>query len=710
MRRSNTRSKILHALLRWAGMLIALGGVASTPLQAKKDKEKPAKIEISGLGWWSDREMRVTLERLLGAERGPTLAANAIEDAMFLLMSGIQERGFRKPTIVVEMTDPAGHVSSVTLDAEMNAAVPRDTQAAAVHFKVKPGIQYSIAAVNFKGLHLISTDIARGFFVGENTLFTGRAVRAYTPSRIGRGTESLEAELRSRGYAEAKVQAGDVDINDQTGEVKVTIEVNEGVIWMVSEVREATRGASDWNFAPLQRFVGQPWTEQLQQDAATEIRRHFLGQGFADVRVRMTPEPSPVVEGHKDVVVLARIATGEKITLGNVKFENAGKTKESVLRRRVHASTGEPLNVSELENARYRISRLGVYDRVDLRIDGDGTTRDAVFSLQPGRQLEVNLLAGYGSYEEVRGGVEVRQYNLFGHGHQARGLLVESMKSTRGEYSYTVPEIFGESIDGTAKLFGLQREEVAFERQEYGGSLLLSAPIGRLGVNATAGYTFQALRNRNNQLETSAIDNKQVTVASVDLGLTRDRRDNPLIPRRGYRAFARLEAASRGLGGEAEYQRLEFGGSYHTGWGNGRWVHLSAAHGLITTWGTTDERLPVNKRFYPGGDGSIRSFQVGEAAPRGADGKFIGAKSYMTASIEFEQALAEKWSVVLFTDALGSTTQLKHYPFDETLFALGTGIRYQTLIGPIRLEYGRNLKTRVGDPGGTLLLSIGFPF
>jgi outer membrane protein insertion porin family len=38
------------------------------------------------------------------------------------------------------------------------------------------------------------------------------------------------------------------------------------------------------------------------------------------------------------------------------------------------------------------------------------------------------------------------------------------------------------------------------------------------------------------------------------------------------------------------------------------------------------------------------------------------------------------------------------------------GIRYQTLIGPVRAEYGYNLNPRERDPRGAFLLSIGFPF
>ena len=50
------------------------------------------------------------------------------------------------------------------------------------------------------------------------------------------------------------------------------------------------------------------------------------------------------------------------------------------------------------------------------------------------------------------------------------------------------------------------------------------------------------------------------------------------------------------------------------------------------------------------------------------------------------------------------------YPIDEYLYTAGLGVRYQTLIGPVRLEYGRNLNPRPNDPSGTLHLSLGFPF
>ena len=128
------------------------------------------------------------------------------------------------------------------------------------------------------------------------------------------------------------------------------------------------------------------------------------------------------------------------------------------------------------------------------------------------------------------------------------------------------------------------------------------------------------------------------------------------------------------------------------------------------TLGSTDRDLPVNKRFYPGGENSIRGYADGEAAPRGPLDTFLGAKTYTLLNVELEQAVTKNISVVLFADTLGTAVQLARYPIDEYLYTAGLGVRYQTLIGPVRLEYGRNLNPRPNDPSGTLHLSLGFPF
>ncbi|WP_158277622.1 BamA/TamA family outer membrane protein [Opitutus sp. ER46] len=686
-----------------AAMLLATFGTLA-------DAKVP--IKVSGLGWIDDREMRLALERLTGAREADVLRANAIEDAAVILTSALNDEGFQRPTIEIVTTREDGTEERFTFDPTFEHPVPRTWRAKALRFRIESGPRWRITGVRIEGLTVLGRDDGEAYFRSDAVLLARARANAYSKGRVGRSEAALLDELRRRGYGEAKVEATIEQVDERTGNVALRVVVHEGPRWVVERVEVSHVPAEGVTLPDPSMWSGVNATPTLEQDVRQALRLGFYHGGYPDVAVTLHTRPGPVHEGVRQVVLVARVNSGPRVTMGQARFEGNRKTRESVLQRRVSLRPGEPLNPVEMDRARQRISRLGVFESVDLRYEpaGEGT-RDPVFSLKEGPAYETNLIMGYGSYEQLRGGVEYRQMNLFGLAHQSRGLLVQSMKSTRGEYTYTVPELFGESIDGAAKVFGLQRQEIAFQRQEYGATFSLRRALAALHGDATLGYTFEALRNRENALSTVATDAKQLNVASVTAVVTTDRRDNALRPHKGYHGMVQLELASPKFGGVAEYQRFEFSGSYHTAWGRGRWIHVGLSHGVITTVGADDDRnLPVNKRFFPGGDNSIRGYQMGEAAPRGADGRFLGAKSYALLNVELEQALTQTWSVVAFADALGNATQLRDYPFRERLYSVGLGLRYQTIVGPVRLEYGRNVNPRHDDPPGTWQVSIGFPF
>ena len=106
----------------------------------------------------------------------------------------------------------------------------------------------------------------------------------------------------------------------------------------------------------------------------------------------------------------------------------------------------------------------------------------------------------------------------------------------------------------------------------------------------------------------------------------------------------------------------------------------------------------------------VRGYQEGEAAPRNAQGKIVGAEAYTVGNVEFEQGITPRWSVVAFVDGVEFAERISDYPGNEALFSVGGGLRWKTIVGPVRLEYGYNLNPRKKDPVGTLQFSLGFPF
>lgn len=701
------RNKILFGVFILAALVFG-----AAPSLISKNKAAPkAKIIVRGLGLISDRATRLSLENLWGDRLGPTLSSDQIEDAALFITSNLAQNGFQHPVVEVEAVLNDGSKKKIVINPNAELPVPTGLEIKSARFEIDKGQRSFLRNVSINGLHVITEKQARDLFFSDVALFEGKAARAYSQSRLNRSVDALTADLRQRGYVDAVVKVSKLEIDQHTGAVNVQVQVDEGAQWKLERIDTDVRGVDLPELSAIRKRAGILWSPFRTQDLTEEIRRMYFKHGYADVRIRLELKVSSPLNGVRLLDLVAHIQSGALVAIGEVKFVGEKHTRLSLLKKRAELKPGDPLNPIEIEQARYRLSRLGVFESVELKYEPTtGAVRDPVFTLDESRQIETNLLLGYGSYEKLRGGVEILQKDLFGLAHQSRLELVQSFKSSKADYTYTVPEIFGESVDGSVRLFGLRRQEVAFLREEYGATITLKKKLAALGAEGTLGYTYQSLLNPENDLYTSSIDQKEVTVGSIDIGLTKEARDNPLRPRRGYHLFFQSELAAHELGSDVNYQRFEFGGDYHTSWGRGRWIHANLTHGFVTTLGSGDTNLPPDRRFYPGGDDSIRGYPEGQASPRGPDGRYIGAKSYVLANLEVEQALTKDWTVVAFTDALGVTGKLSSYPFDSEMVSVGLGIRYYTLIGPVRLEYGQNVKRRTGDPSGAFHLSIGFPF
>jgi outer membrane protein insertion porin family len=456
-----------------------------------------------------------------------------------------------------------------------------------------------------------------------------------------------------------------------------------------------------------------PYSALWQQDFVQELKATNYHRGYPDTTVTVTnlnrtARSSNVV----DLDLLAEVATGAQAHVGKIEFAGEKRTRESIMRSRVPLKEGELLDRVKAEEGRSRLARLGVFETVRLRYEReDEETRDLLYQVKEGKRTELNLLFGYGSYELLRGGLQIEKNNLFGAAHHVQIRAIQSFKASRGDLTYTIPEMIGQDIDFFLNGFGLRREEVSFTRLEYGGGAGVHRFFKPAATDVSLRYNYQVLSATHLDPALAAVGVLNPNVGSVILDVRHDRRDNPLYPQRGYKLFATLETASEYLAGDVNFERIELAGSFHEPLGGGRMLSLGLSHGIAAALGgNSPEELPFNKRFFPGGQNSIRGYQEGEAAPRDAFGRVIGAETYLLGTVEFEQALTPKWSIVAFSDSIGFARQLGQYPFDETLYSVGGGVRWKTVVGPVRLEYGHNLNPRPGDPKGTLHFSLGFPF
>ncbi len=672
-------------------------------------KSDSAELKISGYGLLGDLKLKRLLKLLLADKTNQFFNANFIEDSVVVMRSELQRDGYLRPEIIARVTSESGERETFRWIDTLGEPLPRTLRARHVHFRIHEGVRHHYRDVRFEGLETIDDEAALSYFVNTLGLLKLSANRIYTIEKARSSARALQEALERDGFQNASVVLTNVLRDDRTGDVDLTVRVNQGRRFMVHSVRVEELQETATNVLRTTEIkTNQPYSRLWLQDFEQKLVRRRYQEGFPDAKAEVTvlgAETNDAVQ----LDLRAQVIPGRKVFVGAIQFLGEKETRESAMRARVPLKPGDALDRTAAEQGRFRLARLGVFDSVEMRYDVvNEQTRDVVYEVKEGKEIEFSLLAGFGSYELLRGGIILDKHNVWGLTHDSRLKLVQSFKSSSGEYTYTIPQFrWGSDLFFNAS--GLRREEVDFTREELSASVGARRRFEPIATDASLRYSYQYLNAARADFVTGfGLPNARVAAAILDL--RHDRRDNPITPRRGYKIFSNLEVASSALGGEVDYQRVELQGSYHWPISKDRWLHIGASHGAIFTGTDSRSDLPFNKRFFPGGENSIRGYQEGQASPRNAAGKIVGAESYLGANFEVEQALTPTWSMVGFIDAMGVAQEIGSYPFNELLYSVGGGLRWNTLIGPIRLEYAYNLHRRRHDPAGTLHISIGFPF
>jgi outer membrane protein assembly factor BamA len=674
-------------------------------------------LHISGLGWLKDKRLNRQIDFLHGMESSPAAELDAafIEDTAFLLFIELERLGYLRPSIRGSFTSVAdASEAAFNWGYPYQIQVPADFSATKASFVIAAGTLFAYADVSISGLSAIDSAEARRFFLPGGALFTSRSDRAYNPANFANRSGRLIQTLHNMGYRDARLQLADAQIDFTSGDVTVVLQVEEGPLHVVDSItwHPDSDPAATFPDDAFSTYTQQPFTDALRHDLRTELLVELWRNGHADASVRVDahmdsePDSNGRIRHHLQVDALP----GPVIELKATRFEQADFVARSVMRRQTKLQAGEPLSLLEVSEARRRLMGLGVFDSVEADIEPDAALqREAVFTVTPAPTRKLELLAGWGSYERARAGARWTQRNPFRRAHTYTLDAMVSMRAYRARLSYSIPQIFGTLTTAHITTLYDFREEPSFDRRDLSFNIGASSAVTRHQILLQYGYQIEQRDvDRPERVDLIAADD--VRVASVFLRASIDRRDNPLYPTRGYHGSLAVKTAADWLGGSTGFQRFEARFTYHQPLSPSTFIHLGARFGSLYTWLDDPAQLPFSERFFPGGENSIRGYKEGMAGPLDASGDAVGARTQAVVNLELEQRLFSAWSVVLFLDSLGTSRDQAFSLNDQWLSSAGLGLRWRTVVGPVRFEYGHNLNRRANDPSGTFHFSIGFPF
>jgi translocation and assembly module TamA len=393
-------------------------------------------------------------------------------------------------------------------------------------------------------------------------------------------------------------------------------------------------------------------------------------------------------------------------------IEGDTRVNRALLARIAGRLEGQPYTPARQERTRRELAALGAFDtvraRAAQRLDAAGRL-PVTFAVTDRPRNAAGVAVAYETEFGFTGRVHYERRNLWGNAETLR-LDAEVSRLGSGsvgdETNYRAaatlrrPGLF----DGTTSLVletMLLREQLkAYDRDAFIASALLERPFGDAWV-LRGGPIF----------ETGRIGRDGVMPAFNLLGLVMaaryDGTDSLLDPRRGIRLdllatpFADLEDGGgflRALGTLRAYLDL-------TGDGGS----VIALRGTLGSLLGADSDVPLDKRFYAGGGGSVRGYTFQSIGPRDSSNRPNGGSSLVEGSVELRQRLSGPFGVVGFLDA-GSVGEGETPSFSDLRMGAGLGLRYATAIGPLRLDVGVPLNKEPGDPSFALYVGLGQAF
>lgn len=157
--------------------------------------------------------------------------------------------------------------------------------------------------------------------------------------------------------------------------------------------------------------------------------------------------------------------------------------------------------------------------------------------------------------------------------------------------------------------------------------------------------------------------------------------DAPLDTKRGHTAKFTVRGSVEGLVSNVSYLQGALSGKLIRSFAGDFRFLARAEVGATLTETVLD--MPGSRRFFAGGDNSVRGYRFDSLGPRDEDDNVVGGRYLGVASLEVDRKVTGKWSVAAFYD-LGNA-------FDpdlenEVAQAVGLGIRWRSPIGPVRVD------------------------
>lgn len=608
---------------------------------------------------------------------------------------------------------------------QLNTEVtPLERNRVAVDITIREGDTAKIRGINLVGNNTFSDEeLMEGFgsAVGGWLAFFTKEDQ-YSRQKLAGDLETLRSFYLDRGYINFTVESTQVTITPDKEDIYITINVDEGEIYTISEVKitgDLVVDAEEYfRFIRLRR--GEPFSRRKVVDSTDLINEKLSSHGHAFANVNHIPE---INEEDKTVSITYFVDPGKRVYVRRIDVEGNARSRDRVVRRELRQMEQTWLSNSLLSLSKERLKRLGFFEDVTIEtkpVPGSTDEMDVVVTVKekPSGSLTGGL--GYSQTNGISLAASITEDNFLGTGKKVTFALNNSKYTKNYQLSYFNPYA---TVDGISRGFNLR-----YQKTDYGSLNIADYRTDTSEASVNFGVPLSDFNRINTGFAIEYIDLQTTVIPAQEIqefideegdnyldfkwtgSWKHDSRDSAIFPTMGnMQVFSGVLTLP---GSDLQFYKLNY--NYRHYLPLYRTFTLSGRFdiGYGDSYGKT-ETFPFFENYFAGGERSVRGFESNTLGPRdsldeplGGNIKLVGSvELYMPAPIE---DIKDTVRISGFFD-FGNVFQ-DRIEVDEFRYSAGLSATWLSPMGAMTLSYGIPLNDKDGDEVEEFQFSFGSVF
>jgi len=597
-----------------------------------------------------------------------------------------------------------------------------------IAIEIEEGERAKIRQINIVGNSVFEDDeILDNFELSTGGLLSFiRDDDSYSKQALEGDLETLRSFYMDRGYADFRVDDAQVAISPDKSDIFITISVEEGDLYTISDVRLAGEMVvpEEQLKALILSQPGQIFSQQLLTFSEQAMSLRLGADGYAFAQIRAVPE---LDEENKEVAVTFFVDPQNRVYVRRINFNGADNVNDEVFRREMRQLEGGYLSNTLVERSQVRLQRLPYVESAEFEtvpVPGSPDLVDVEFEIEEGLPGQFGGSIGYSESQGIILGGNFIHSNFMGTGNRV------ALDLRGGEFYKVYSLDFTDpyrNMDGLSRTIQFAYQDITqftsvasqFSTETLSAGLTWGYPITelqffRLGFNFQQAELLTGIFSSDQAREwvqnngepfgipgQSDVFGTSVKSLELNTGWSYDSRNRVLFPDTGMRLSFGLNASLPGS--EVEYYvaslNLEKYVRLPGSWRFKINTELSRGDG----YGDTTALPPFRNRF-GGGPGSVRGFKESWLGPIDSRQNPYGGNMVVANQFELIIPTPEKLSGstrvslfydignvfstggVSFRDKLGDTMDYD-FDYDRLKRSMGLAVEWLAPLGLLRFSY-----------------------